>query len=408
MENRKWGVRIMEAKKYRRIFTIVVDSCGIGGAKDAERFGDAGTDTLGHIAETVGNLSIPNMQKLGIANLKELKNIAPVEKPMGYFTKLSEASNGKDTMTGHWEMMGLHITKPFLTFTEHGFPKELIDELEKRTGHKVIGNKSASGTEILEELGEEEIATGHMIVYTSADSVLQICGNEETFGLKELYRCCEIAREITMKDEWKVGRVIARPYVGKKKGEFKRTANRHDYALKPYGKTAMDALKEAGFDVISIGKIRDIFDGEGITQAIRSKSSVQGMEQTIECLDQDFTGLCFTNLVDFDALWGHRRNPQGYAEELEKFDVLLGQFLEKMKEDDLVIVTADHGNDPTFKGTDHTKERVPFLAYSPSMKTSGRIDDQNCFAVIGATIADNFGAAMPEGTIGTSILKQLE
>ena len=407
MENRKWGVRIMEAKKYRRIFTIVVDSCGIGGAKDADRFGDAGTDTLGHIAETVGNLSIPNMQKLGIANLKELKNIAPVEKPMGYFTKLSEASNGKDTMTGHWEMMGLHITKPFLTFTEHGFPKELIDELEKRTGHKVIGNKSASGTEILEELGEEEIATGHMIVYTSADSVLQICGNEETFGLKELYRCCEIAREITMKDEWKVGRVIARPYVGKKKGEFKRTANRHDYALKPYGKTAMDALKEAGFDVISIGKIRDIFDGEGITQAIRSKSSVQGMEQTIECLDQDFTGLCFTNLVDFDALWGHRRNPQGYAEELEKFDVLLGQFLEKMKEDDLVIVTADHGNDPTFKGTDHTKERVPFLAYSPSMKTSGRIDDQNCFAVIGATIADNFGVAMPEGTIGTSILEHI-
>ena len=244
--------------------------------------------------------------------------------------------------------------------------------------------------------------------YTSSDSVLQICGNEETFGLDELYRCCKIARELTMKPEWKVGRVIARPYVGKKKGEFKRTANRHDYALKPYGKTAMDALKEAGFDVISIGKIRDIFDGEGITQAIRSKSSVQGMEQTIECLDQDFTGLCFTNLVDFDALWGHRRNPQGYAEELEKFDVLLGQFLEKMKEEDLVIVTADHGNDPTFKGTDHTKERVPFLAYSPSMKTSGRIDDQNCFAVIGATIADNFGVAMPEGTIGTSILNKLD
>lgn len=310
-------------------------------------------------------------------------------------------------MTGHWEMMGLEIKTPFQTFTDTGFPKELIEALEKETGHRVIGNKAASGTEILDELAEEEIKTGAMIVYTSSDSVLQICGNEETFGLDELYRCCKIARELTMKPEWKVGRVIARPYVGKKKGEFKRTANRHDYALKPYGKTAMDALKEAGFDVISIGKIRDIFDGEGITQAIRSKSSVQGMEQTIECLDQDFTGLCFTNLVDFDALWGHRRNPQGYAEELEKFDVLLGQFLEKMKEDDLVIVTADHGNDPTFKGTDHTKERVPFLAYSPSMKTSGRIDDQNCFAVIGATIADNFGVAMPEGTIGTSILKQL-
>ena len=311
-------------------------------------------------------------------------------------------------MTGHWEMMGLEIKTPFQTFTDTGFPKELIEALEKETGHRVIGNKAASGTEILDELAEEEIKTGAMIVYTSSDSVLQICGNEETFGLDELYRCCKIARELTMKPEWKVGRVIARPYVGKKKGEFKRTSNRHDYALKPYGKTAMDALKEAGFDVISIGKIRDIFDGEGITQAIRSKSSVQGMEQTIECLDQDFTGLCFTNLVDFDALWGHRRNPQGYAEELEKFDVLLGQFLEKMKEDDLVIVTADHGNDPTFKGTDHTKERVPFLAYSPSMKTSGRIDDQNCFAVIGATIADNFGVAMPEGTIGTSILEQLE
>ena len=311
-------------------------------------------------------------------------------------------------MTGHWEMMGLEIKTPFQTFTDTGFPKELIEALEKKTGHRVIGNKAASGTEILDELAEEEIKTGAMIVYTSSDSVLQICGNEETFGLDELYRCCKIARELTMKPEWKVGRVIARPYVGKKKGEFKRTANRHDYALKPYGKTAMDALKEAGFDVISIGKIRDIFDGEGITQAIRSKSSVQGMEQTIECLDQDFTGLCFTNLVDFDALWGHRRNPQGYAEELEKFDVLLGQFLEKMKEDDLVIVTADHGNDPTFKGTDHTKERVPFLAYSPSMKTSGRIDDQNCFAVIGATIADNFGAAMPKGTIGTSILEQLD
>ena len=398
----------MEAKKYRRIFTIVVDSCGIGGAKDAERFGDAGTDTLGHIAETVGNLSIPNMQKLGIANLKELKNIAPVEKPMGYFARLSEASNGKDTMTGHWEMMGLHITKPFLTFTEHGFPKELIDELEKRTGHKVIGNKSASGTEILEELGEEEIATGHMIVYTSADSVLQICGNEETFGLKELYRCCEIAREITMKDEWKVGRVIARPYVGKKKGEFVRTSNRHDYALKPYGRTVLNALKDAGYDVISVGKIRDIFDGEGITESNKSKSSVHGMEQTIEIAERDFTGLCFVNLVDFDALWGHRRNVKGYAEELERFDVKLGELLKVLREDDLLIITADHGNDPTYKGTDHTREQVMFVAYSPSMKESGKLEDQDTFAVIGATIADNFGVQMPEGTIGTSLLAELK
>ena len=396
--------------KYRRIFTIVIDSFGIGAMDNAADYGDVGCDTFGHIADKVPEIKIPNLIRMGLTQLHPapvLTSPQPSE-CIGKYARLNEKSNGKDTMTGHWEMMGLEIKTPFQTFTDTGFPKELIEALEKETGHRVIGNKAASGTEILDELAEEEIKTGAMIVYTSSDSVLQICGNEETFGLDELYRCCKIARELTMKPEWKVGRVIARPYVGKKKGEFKRTANRHDYALKPYGKTAMDALKEAGFDVISIGKIRDIFDGEGITQAIRSKSSVQGMEQTIECLDQDFTGLCFTNLVDFDALWGHRRNPQGYAEELEKFDVLLGQFLEKMKEDDLVIVTADHGNDPTFKGTDHTKERVPFLAYSPSMKTSGKIDDQNCFAVIGATIADNFGAAMPKGTIGTSILKQLD
>jgi phosphopentomutase len=396
--------------RYRRIFTIVIDSFGIGAMDNAAEYGDSGCDTFGHIADKEPQIKVPNLIRMGLTELHPapvLTGPQPTER-IGKYARLNEASNGKDTMTGHWEMMGLEIKTPFQTFTDTGFPKELIDALEKETGHRVIGNKAASGTAILDELAEEEIKTGAMIVYTSSDSVLQICGNEETFGLDELYRCCKIARELTMKPEWKVGRVIARPYVGKKKGEFKRTSNRHDYALKPYGKTAMDALKEAGFDVISIGKIRDIFDGEGITEAERSKSSVEGMEQTIEKLDQDFTGLCFTNLVDFDALWGHRRNPQGYAEELEKFDVLLGKFLEKMNDDDLVIVTADHGNDPTFKGTDHTKERVPFLAYSPSMKTSGRIDDQNCFAVIGASIADNFGVKMPEGTIGTSILGQLE
>ena len=396
--------------KYRRIFTIVIDSFGIGAMDNAAEYGDEGCDTFGHIADKVPQIKIPNMIRMGLTELHPapvLTGPQPTER-IGKYARLSEASNGKDTMTGHWEMMGLEIKTPFQTFTDTGFPKELIDALEKETGHRVIGNKASSGTAILNELAEEEIKTGAMIVYTSSDSVLQICGNEETFGLDELYRCCKIARKLTMKPEWKVGRVIARPYVGKKKGEFKRTSNRHDYALKPYGKTAMDALKEAGFDVISIGKIRDIFDGEGITEAERSKSSVEGMEQTIEKLNQDFTGLCFTNLVDFDALWGHRRNPQGYAEELEKFDVLLGKFLEKMNDDDLVIVTADHGNDPTFKGTDHTKERVPFLAYSPSMKASGRINDQNCFAVIGASIADNFGVKMPEKTIGTSILGQLE
>ena len=304
--------------------------------------------------------------------------------------------------------MGLHVTTPFQTFTETGFPKELIDELSARTGRTIIGNKSASGTEILEELAEEEIATGHMIVYTSADSVLQICGNEETFGLDELYRCCEIARELTMRDEWKVGRVIARPYVGKKRGEFKRTSNRHDYALKPFGRTALNALKDAGLSVISVGKIYDIFDGEGLTESNKSKSSVHGMEQTIEIAKRDFTGLCYVNLVDFDALWGHRRDVAGYAKELEKFDEKLGELLPLLKEDDLLILTADHGNDPTHTGTDHTRERVPFLAYSPSMQGAGRLPDGDCFALIGATIADNFGLQMPEGTIGKSVLAELK
>ena len=391
-------------KKYKRIFTVVLDSVGIGAARDAAAFGDAGADTLGHISLTVPGMKLPHLQSLGMANVHRLPHVRAAENTLGYYARLREASNGKDTMTGHWEMMGLHITTPFKTFTETGFPKELIDELSRRTGRVIIGNKSASGTAILDELGEEEIATGHMIVYTSADSVLQICGNEETFGLDELYRCCEIARELTMRDEWKVGRVIARPYVGRKKGEFRRTSNRHDYALKPYGATALNALKEAGYDVISVGKIADIFDGEGITESNKSKSSVHGMEQTIELAGRDFTGLCFVNLVDFDAQWGHRRNVQGYAEELERFDVKLGQLLPLLRDDDLLILTADHGNDPTFRGTDHTREDVPFLAYSPSMKGHGELSDCDTFAVIGATIADNFGVAMPEGTIGTSLL----
>ncbi|MDO4308076.1 MAG: phosphopentomutase [Eubacteriales bacterium] len=395
-------------EKYKRIFVIVMDSLGVGAMEDSADFGDVGVNTLGHISESVDKLHIPNLQKLGLANITPLKQAEPVEMRHGYYGKLKEKSKGKDTMTGHWEMMGLEVTKPFKTFTETGFPPELIQELEERTGKKVIGNKSASGTEILEELAEEEIATGHMIVYTSADSVLQICGNEETFGLDELYRCCEIAREITMKEEWMVGRVIARPYVGKKRGEFRRTSNRHDYALKPFGKTALDALKAAGLDVISVGKIKDIFDGEGITEAHKSKSSVHGMEQTIAIAGQDFHGLCFVNLVDFDALWGHRRNPEGYAQEIEKFDVNLGVLLDILKEDDLLIITADHGNDPTYTGTDHTREKVPFLAYSPSMKQGGQLPEAETFAVIGATAAENFGVEMPEGTLGTSLLDELK
>lgn len=395
-------------KKYKRVFVIVMDSLGIGAMKDSEKFGDIGVDTLGHIAESVDSLTIPNLQKLGIANLHPIKHVNKVENPMGYYAALNEASVGKDTMTGHWEMMGLHIQKPFQTFTDTGFPKELIEELEKRCNRKIVGNKSASGTEILDEYGEHEIATGDMIVYTSADSVLQICGHEKYMGLENLYKYCEIARELTMKDEWKVGRIIARPYIGEKKGEFVRTSNRHDYALKPYGQTALNALKDAGYDVISVGKIVDIFVEEGITKAYKSKSSVHGMEQTIEISKDDFTGLCFVNLVDFDALWGHRRNPVGYAQEIEKFDKNLGVLLPNLKDDDLLIITADHGNDPTYKGTDHTREQVPFLAYSPSMIGNGDLGTLDTFAIIGNTIADNFEVKMPEGTIGYSILEKLK
>lgn len=394
------------SKKFKRVFTIVVDSLGIGPLPDSPKFGDVDVDTFGHIAEKM-DLHIPNLQKLGMANLKELRGIAPVEQPLGYYCAMNEASNGKDTMTGHWEMMGIHTTKPFVTFTDTGFPKELIDALEKEFGKEVIGNKSASGTEILEELAEQEIYEDKVIVYTSADSVLQICGNEETMGLETLYRYCEFARELTMKDEWRVGRVIARPYVGKKKGEFKRTSNRHDYALKPSGQTTLNALKDAGYDVISVGKINDIFVGEGITEAHKSKTSVHGMEQTIEIAGQDFEGLCFVNLVDFDALWGHRRNVEGYGKEIEMFDEKLGQLLPLLKEDDLLIITADHGNDPTYTGTDHTRERVPFLAYSPAFTGAGALAETDNFAAIGATIAENFGVEMPEGTIGTSILDKL-
>lgn len=395
-------------RRQKRIFVIVIDSLGIGVMPDGERFGDIEVNTLGHISESVEDFQIPTLQKLGLANLTPLRQVPEVARPLGYQAVLKEKSNGKDTMTGHWEMMGIKTEKPFRTFTEHGFPAELIKELEKQCGKKVIGNKSASGTEIIEELGEEEIRTGSMIVYTSADSVMQICGNEETFDLEELYRCCETARRITMKDEWRVGRVIARPYIGMKKGEFKRTSNRRDYALKPPAPTVLNALKDAGNDVIGVGKIHDIFCGEGITKTYHSESSVHGMEQTIDVCKEEFTGLCFVNLVDFDALWGHRRNVEGYGKEIEKFDEKLGVLLECLSQDDLLILTADHGNDPTYKGTDHTREYVPFLAYSKRMQAGGPLPEAETFAVIGATVAENFGVDMPKGTIGYSVLSRLQ
>ena len=386
-------------ERFRRIFTIVVDSWGFGSAPDSYLYGDEGADTVGHIADSVESFSLPNLQKLGTFNLKHIRHIDPVNNPLGYYLKLQEHSNSKDTMTGHWEMMGLYIPEKFVTFTD------LIAELEEKTGHKVIGNKASSGTEILDELGERHLKTGEMIVYTSADSVLQIAASEETFGLDELLRCCDIAREITMVPKWKVGRVIARPFVGKKAGEFVRTSNRHDLALKPIGRTVLNSLKDAGFDMISIGKINDIFVGEGVTEALHSTSSVHGMEQTIDTAKKDFHGLCFVNLVDFDAKWGHRRNPQGYADELERFDEKLGELMPLLKDDDLLMITADHGNDPTWTGSDHTRELVPLILYSPSFKGYGLLRTGTSFSDIGATIADNFSVEMPEW--GDSVLEYL-
>mgnify|MGYP000094872467 CR=1 FL=1 len=388
----------------KKAIVIVLDSVGIGELPDAANYGDKGADTLGHIINTC-HPKLPHLMELGLANIDGASFPGRVDAPKGCFGKLREVSAGKDTTTGHWEIAGVQLAQAFPTFP-NGFPQDFIERFEKAVGRGTLGNKPASGTAILDELGEEHIRTGKLIVYTSADSVLQICGNEETMGLETLYHYCEIARELTMKDEWKVGRVIARPYVGKKKGEFVRTANRHDYAVKPTGKTVLNAMQEAGYDVISIGKINDIFCGEGITESLKSKSSVHGMEQTIETAGKDFTGLCFVNLVDFDALWGHRRNPEGYGKEIEKFDVNLGKLLEQLKDDDLLVITADHGNDPTYTGTDHTREQVPLLAYSPSMKESGLQETKDTFAVIGASVAENFGVEMPEGTIGTSILPE--
>ena len=392
--------------KFKKIVTIVIDSFGIGQATDAKEFDDAGADTFGHILEYRPDLKIDNLYKLGLGNLHPSGKALQSK---GYAFKRHEASCSKDTMTGHWEMMGIHTTKPFKTFTENGFPDELVQELERLTGHVFIGNKSASGTEILDELAMEEIQSNgkKLILYTSADSVLQICGHEEVTGLDELYRVCQIARELTLKPEYKVGRVIARPYVGNSIGHFTRTSNRHDYALSPSSETVLDVLKSNDLDVIGIGKIRDIFNGCGITKSIHSTSSHEGMLQTIEEMKKDFTGLLFTNLVDFDAKWGHRRNVSGYADELEDFDVLLGQLLSVLDSDTLLIITADHGNDPTYKGTDHTRECVPCLMYSPSMKEHGILDDSSSFGAIGSVVLGDFGIDKPNYMIGKFDLNKL-
>lgn len=387
---------------FKRIFIIVMDSVGIGEASDAELFGDQGADTLGHIAERMNGLRMPSLSKLGLGNISEIKGVERIEQPSAFYTKMKEASTGKDTMTGHWEIMGLNISRPFQVFP-NGFPDALIKELEEKTGRSIIGNKPASGTVILDELGEEHMKTGALIVYTSADSVLQIAAHEEIVPLDELYKICEIAREMTLADEYKVGRVIARPFIGIP-GQFKRTTNRHDYALKPFNRTVMDELKDAGYDVLAIGKISDIFDGEGVTQSLRTISNMDGMDKLLETIHQDFTGISFLNLVDFDALFGHRRDPLGYGQALEEFDARVPKVLEQLTENDLLIITADHGNDPIHHGTDHTREYVPLLVYSKRFSEGKELPIRQTFDDIGATVADNFNVKMP--IYGKSMLSE--
>lgn len=387
--------------KFKRIHLLVMDSVGIGEAPDAEEFGDIGANTLGSIADTVG-LKLENLSAMGLGNISPLKGIEAKSNPTAYYTKLEEVSAGKDTMTGHWEIMGLRIDQPFRVFP-NGFPGELIEKIETFSGRKVVGNKPASGTEILDELGAHQMETGDLIVYTSADSVLQIAAHEEIIPLEELYKICEYAREITLEEPYMLGRIIARPYNGQA-GNFNRTSNRHDYALSPFGKTTLNYLQEANFDVISVGKIEDIFNGSGITEGHRTNDNMDGVDKLIQVMDKDFTGLSFTNLVDFDAKYGHRRNPEGYAEALEEFDQRIPEIIEHMREDDLLIITADHGNDPTFAGTDHTREYVPILIYSKSIKEP-KLLDATYFADIAATVSDNF--AVKQTSEGQSFLSQL-
>jgi len=379
-----------------------MDSVGIGEAPDAKAFGDEGSHTLKHTLEGFIE-TLPNLEKLGLGNIADLPVVQKVSNPEAFYTKLSEASVGKDTMTGHWEIMGLNIDKPFKVYPE-GFPEELVQEIESITGRKVVANKQASGTAIIDEYGKHQMETGDLIVYTSADPVLQIAAHEDIIPLEELYDICEKVRELTKDPKYLIGRIIARPYVGEP-GNFTRTANRHDYALKPFGKTVMNTLKDADYDVIAIGKINDIYDGEGVTKAIRTKDNMDGMDQLIDVVKSDFTGISFLNLVDFDALYGHRRDKEGYAQAIKDFDNRLEDLQAVLSEDDLVIITADHGNDPTAPGTDHTREYVPLLMYNPSIKEYHELSGDDTFSSIGATIADNFNVTLPE--FGKSYLNEM-
>lgn len=387
---------------FKRVHLIVMDSVGIGQAPDAEKFGDVGADTLGHIAEKAG-LHIPHLENLGLGTIRPLKGVKDVKDHKGYATKLEEVSVGKDTMTGHWEIMGLNIKKPFRVFPD-GFPEELLEKIREFSGRNIVCNKPYSGTKVIDDYGKHQMETGDLIVYTSADPVLQIAAHEEIIPLEELYKICQYVRDITKDEPYMIGRIIARPYVGEP-GNFTRTSNRHDYALDPFGHTVLDSLKDAGRDVIAVGKINDIFNGHGITEAIRTKSNMDGVDQLLKVMEKDFTGMSFTNLVDFDALFGHRRDVVGYGRAIDEFDERIPELIAAMKEDDLLLITADHGNDPTFTGTDHTREYVPLLAFSKQMKGQGALSLGH-YADISATIAENFDVPATEN--GQSFLKDLK
>lgn len=391
-------------KPFKKIHVIVMDSVGIGEAPDADKFGDVGSNTLGHIAEAMNGLTMPTMASLGLSNIRSLKGIEKAVAPKGYYGMMQEASVGKDTMTGHWEIMGLNIDKPFKVYPE-GFPQELIAKLEEATGRKVLCNLPYSGTAVIDDYGKEHMETGAIIVYTSADPVLQIAAHEDIIPVEELYKICEIARELTLDPEYLVGRIIARPFIGEP-GNFTRTSNRHDYALTPFGRTTMAEMKDAGLDVIAIGKISDIFNNDGVTESIRTKNNTDGMDKMSEVVRRDFHGMSFLNLVDFDANFGHRRDPIGYGEALEEFDRRLPEVLEALGEDDLLMITADHGNDPTFPGTDHTREYVPLLVYSPRFAQGAELPLRETFADIAATIAQNFDVKAP--AFGKSFLGDLK
>ena len=393
---------------YKRVFAIVLDSVGAGPAPDGAAFGDQGADTLWHVGHHfAGKLALPNLASLGLSNLHAtpIEGVPVAHPAKGAYGRMVEISAGKDSMDGHWEMMGLPVERPLATFPK-GFPASIIQQLEAFSGRKVIVNRPYSGTEVIKDYGEQQMATGDLIVYTSGDSVLQIAAHEEVIPLAELYRICEFARTLVNGPEYTVGRIIARPYVGPDKDHFTRTANRRDFSLEPTGATDLDRLKAAGLAVIGIGKINDIFSGHGITKGYHNESNMDGMDHVDEVMQTDFTGFCFTNLVDFDAMYGHRRNPAGFGQALMDFDRRLGTVLANLRPDDLLLITADHGNDPCYQGTDHTREVVPLLAYSPSMK-HGDIDlgQRATYADLGATILANFGVA--GNGVGTSFLAQL-